>query len=385
MAGLGMVLCTLGPSLLGLAQQTNSSLRALSWVFTGRSVGYLLGTSVAGRLADAFSGNPILAGSLAVAGASSMLVPWATGIVTLGVLISLQGVSMGVLDSAGNTLLLWLFSDEHGSVDGWMQLMHFAFAIGAVVAPLVLRWSLDCGLGYGTVWLCSGCLLLVSAAAVLSRPSPAPRRDADHHDDADCQRSVRRTAVVTTAAALLGLYVGSETGFGGFVLLYSHLEQHQQEATGQYLSALFWACIAVGRLAAVPLAAFQPQQILVGNLALASAGAAALALFPESGHVLWGVSAVYGLGLSSIFPTVFTLVERYVDVTGSDSSVIVTGAALGEMLIPVGLGYGITLLTPRVFPAVILLSTAAQCALFWVLQRLGSGTKKSQRTEYGAC
>eukprot|EP01062_Namystynia_karyoxenos_P021875 TRINITY_DN18349_c0_g1_i1.p2 TRINITY_DN18349_c0_g1~~TRINITY_DN18349_c0_g1_i1.p2 ORF type:complete len:224 (+),score=63.12 TRINITY_DN18349_c0_g1_i1:696-1367(+) len=184
--------------------------------------------------------------------------------------------------------------------------------------------------------------------------------------------------VVFTAAAMLGIYVGAETGFGGFVLLYSHSEQHQQEVRGQELTAVYWACIALGRLAAVPISArVAPNLILAGDLSLALAAAALLALFPDSRDVLWVVSALFGLGMASIFPTVFTLVERYVDVGGMDSSLIVTGAALGEMVIPVGLGYGMTLWTPMCFPAVIVSVTAAQALLFWALAAAGSGTPKS--------
>ena len=46
---------------------------------------------------------------------------------------------MGVLDSVGNTLLIY----THGNkVAPFMQAMHFSFGVGALLSPLMVRWAM---------------------------------------------------------------------------------------------------------------------------------------------------------------------------------------------------------------------------------------------------
>ncbi len=53
---LGLASASLGPTLTGLAAQTNSDLSQVSYLFIARSLGYLLGALVVGRLYDRLPG-----------------------------------------------------------------------------------------------------------------------------------------------------------------------------------------------------------------------------------------------------------------------------------------------------------------------------------------
>lgn len=48
---------------------------------------------------------------------------------------------MGMLDSGGNVQLLWLFKDQN--VNPYMQCLHFFFAAGSTVSPLVVGRVMD--------------------------------------------------------------------------------------------------------------------------------------------------------------------------------------------------------------------------------------------------
>jgi len=113
---LGLLIASLGPSLLGLERQTGASAETLSYVFTARSCGYLLGSVVGGVLLDWYPerGNGIISVSLALTSVSTALIPFATVVGALAALVSTQGFAMGFLDTIGNVLLLNVHGDDAG-------------------------------------------------------------------------------------------------------------------------------------------------------------------------------------------------------------------------------------------------------------------------------
>ena len=53
---------------------------------------------------------------------------------------------------------------------------------------------------------------------------------------------------------------------------------------------------------------------------------------------MWIGSAVYGLGLGTIFPCAVLQAEEFTDLSGRAASVLMVGAAIGEMIVPLGIG-----------------------------------------------
>lgn len=142
--------------------------------------------------------------------------------------------------------------------------------------------------------------------------------------------------VVLIVAALLFLYVGCETGFGGFVTSYAVVHLHASEADGQLLAGVYWAAIMVGRFSSIFVAMKFPPAKYLGASMIASCGAAVfLMIFAENSIVaLWIGSVLYGLGLACQFPTAIALAESYFPVQGKHATAFVVGAAIGEMLLP---------------------------------------------------
>jgi MFS family permease len=106
---IGMALASLGPVFLELARQTNSTIGETGYLFPGRSVGYLLGSSVGGPLFDKYNGNRILSGGLFLASAGTALIPVVKHIWLEAIVTAAQGIAMGVLDTGGNVMLIRLF------------------------------------------------------------------------------------------------------------------------------------------------------------------------------------------------------------------------------------------------------------------------------------
>ena len=94
----------LGPSLLDLKDQVNSSFQGMSTIFTARSVGYLLGSIIAGWLFDRWNGYLVLAASCFIASICLVVTPLTRSFFVLIITVVCQGLALGSLDT-GN--ILW--------------------------------------------------------------------------------------------------------------------------------------------------------------------------------------------------------------------------------------------------------------------------------------
>ena len=232
---LGLLIASLGPSLLGLKRQTGASVGALGFIFTARSIGYLAGSIVGGLFFDIFpmKGNLGIGLCLVITGVATAFVPFEGAPLVLGMLVFTQGVAMGALDTVGNVLMMRLHGDEAGP---YMQGLLFVFALGAFLSPLIVRastvYSLNSHSGtelvpayalFATVTLAGGIVLpfipspepLSCAQEVLSDPDENAAT-AIVNDSTSVSSSSHKAQsdanVVVVAALLLGAYVGAETG-----------------------------------------------------------------------------------------------------------------------------------------------------------------------------
>jgi hypothetical protein len=187
--------------------------------------------------------------------------------------------------------------------------------------------------------------------------------------------------VVGLSALVLGLYVGVETGFGGYLLYFAHEECGLSQSDGQFLTSVYWGFLAIGRCLAIPLSQnISPVRHLTLDLVLSVMSA--ILLVGGQCAVIWPGAGLLGLGLASVFPTVVSMVEGFVDVSGKMSSVFIVGAAAGEMAIPFAMGYWTAAWHPGFLVATVsaLCLCAVSCvALVW----FGETTSKSRRSSRG--
>ncbi len=135
--GLGLVASSLGPSLPSLALQTDTSLSSISYLFTLRSGGYLLGSFFGGRLFDRFAGHPVIALGALIIAILIALAPFIPILWLLTLLLCILGIGEGFLDVGGNTLIVWLFRDKVGP---FLNALHFCFSLGSFLAPVLISF-----------------------------------------------------------------------------------------------------------------------------------------------------------------------------------------------------------------------------------------------------
>lgn len=133
---LGLCVAIPGPTLLDLEDQVKATTFEMMIVFASRSFGYLLGALLGGVLFDCFDKQLLLFCTLLVASIATIAIPWSLTLVVMATMFALQGVTMGALDTGGNVFCIQLWGKKNPP---FIQTLHFAFGIGAFIAPLLAK------------------------------------------------------------------------------------------------------------------------------------------------------------------------------------------------------------------------------------------------------
>ncbi|TUF20350.1 Sodium-dependent glucose transporter 1 [Bagarius yarrelli] len=433
--GLGMCISVLGPTLGDLAINVNKNISNISYIFAGRASGYIGGSLLGGILFDLINPQLLLGKTLntqhstlciyyftdylswcvcvcvcvCVSGFAMLMTalgmfatPFCKKPLVLAGLVSSVGVSMGILDTGGNVLILNTWGDQAGP---HMQALHFSFALGAFVSPIVAKllfghesgvsdrsatsnataaplnffhgksFSLTSMWSYvviGAVILFVSLLffILYSRSSTnsnkTSSPSGKPLFFAKHH-----------SALILLLALFFFFYVGTEVAYGSFIFTYAKEYAGMEEPQAAELNSLFWGSFAACRGAAIFFAACVfPGTLILLCLAGSIIASVCLVLFNKHHVMLWVCTSVYGASMAATFPSGISWVEQYTTVSSKSAAVFVVGAALGEMVLPASLG----LLLGR-FPHQPLLmylavfTAAATSILFPVMYILASSTR----------
>ncbi len=324
---LGLTTASFGPTLPGLAGHVRSTIGQISYLFVLRSLGYLAGSLIAGRLYDRVRGHPVMAGMILALVLTMAAIPVVPALWLLAALLFGLGAFEGVLDVGGNTLLVWVHRERIGP---YMNGLHFFFGLGAFLSPVIVALTVErTGDIYWAYW--SLALLMLPSAAWLARlPSPAPIASADA---APARPAL--PVLIALIALFDFLYVGAEVAFGGWVFTYATALKLGTAASAAYLTSGFWGALTAGRLASIPLAArFSPRAVLLADLLIVLAGLALILALPGSFAALWAGTLCAGLGMASIFPTLLNLAGSHMTITGNVTSWFFVGSSLGGMTLP---------------------------------------------------
>lgn len=365
-AALGVALAVLGPALPELRGEFGVSLAGAGLLFSLHSAGYLLGVLVAGPLADA-RGRKLITGAGVVLLAGGMVLGavspgWAlllTSMVVAGAGFALVdvGLNAAIGDAVAGT----------GHRAAAMNLLHTAFPLGTLVAPVVLALAWRAGLGWRAAFVTSSLftgLALTAFAArqpVWPRASEAPpaaagaaiggargSRDAPGHVAGAGGLSLLRLGSVLRLlrepplrrlAAIQGLYVGVEVGIAGWLATYLIEGLGADADTGALATAAYWGGFLVGRpVMAWVMYRLGPLRILpwlfVAGIVAGCAGAVA------SSVMMAAIAyALLGAAICGIFPTVMALaLEGRTGDAGAVAALITAAAALGSLTWPWLLG-----------------------------------------------
>lgn len=372
--GLGMSISVLGPTFEDLALNVKKNISNISYIFVGRSAGYIGGSLIGGILFECTNPHLLLGFSLLVTAFGMCAIPFCKQALLLTVLMSSIGMCMGVLDTGGNVLILNTWGEQAGP---HMQALHFSFAAGAFVSPIIAKLLFGPD-GNGSITPTNSTLPVTTepispdvhtmSRYIHSRSSTLKSmwayivigsfvflvslvffflffRSSFSRDKA--RTSSGKPLVAKHHMALVALlfffffgYVGAEVAYGSFIYTFAKDYAHMDQSQAAGLNSLFWGAFAACRGLAIFFAAcMYPGTMILLCLVGSTVSSLLLCLFSKEKVALWVCTGLYGASMATTFPSGISWLEQYTTVTGHTAAVFVVGAALGEMVLPVLVGF----------------------------------------------
>lgn len=327
LALLGLSTAVEGPSLPTLALHTSSPLNRISLLFVAESFGYLIGSLAGGRLYDKLPGHRIMSAMLGLILVATLLFPLASVLWVLLFLGLLLGLSKGAVDVGSNTLLQWVHGER---VSPFMNGLHFAYGLGAFIAPLLLAQIVI--ITHEIYWVFWIIAILCAPMAVWLWFLPGPSPQAEGASESSGQVPFMPVLLMVLAFVL---YVGAELGFSNWIYTYAITLNLANAITAAYLTSAYWAAFTLGRLLGIWVSTrLRSRTILFLDYAGCLLSLGLIAIARESSAVLWMGSICLGLATASVFPTLLILAGERLKVTGTITGLFLLGSGVGSMLLP---------------------------------------------------
>ncbi|XP_027257973.1 sodium-dependent glucose transporter 1A-like [Cricetulus griseus] len=365
-----MSLAILGPTFQDLAENVNRNISSLSLIFVGRASGVLCGTMIGGVLFDHMNQYFLLGVSMMAMAVGLYLIPFCKTAVLLIITMSVFGASIGAVDTGANVLILALWGDEGAP---HMQALHFSFALGAVLAPLLakLAWGTSASTQNHTEPYFDPLMLNQSSEATSDFLFAVPEnmnllwaytsigtyalvvsvflcglfciKCSRQKKSTASAQSTRRAKYHRALLCLLFLffffYVGAEVTFGSYIFSFATTHVGMEESEAAVLNSIFWGTFAACRGLAIFFATvLQPGTMIVLSNIGSLVSSFFLVLFDKSPLCLWIATSVYGASMATTFPSGISWIEQYTTLTGKSAASFVIGAALGDMAMPAVIG-----------------------------------------------
>ncbi|KAL8622352.1 hypothetical protein ACOMHN_041680 [Nucella lapillus] len=412
-----------GPAFLDIQIITQTDVEQASFFFTSGSVGYLVGSLVAGIVYDLLNKSLLFLLCVVGLGLSVISVPWCS---VYGLMLAIQflvSVFGGAIDTSGNTSLVEMWGTDGNMA---MQFIHFAFALGGVIGPLAtepfltpnpdedtdtitttaftsLATNNSTGVTNLTMttpdfvttpdsadnstapfiplttnvhyaFLISGSIILL-VAIPLTVQFFFNRSRKRRQDEKDEKKIVKQLSpfglflfVQGTLCFFYYLYCAVEDTFASFLTTFVVKQLRWKKSSGAQVCSVFWASFAAGRFLCIFVVHVisSVKLLMLSCVSLLLAMLAVLFFAAQNNHVGIWVSAVFaGIAMAAIFPTGFSwMEEELVRVTGRVSATILIASSTGTMLNPIIVGYLMQELTPMWFAYLLVVQAAACLAVF---------------------
>lgn len=244
----------------------------------------------------------------------------------------------GMIDGGVNGLFLDVYRTGRGRA---LNLLHLFFALGALIAPLVVGQLVEAGVAWQAVVFATAVPVLVIAAGFAISDVPSGR-----HERGDARTRLGLQLPLVLLAVAVCFYVAAEVGVSAWLVRF--LEAAPLAVATTALS-LFWAGLTLGRLVSARFGdVFDHRRFAIGATAVASVALVLAVVVPSLplSIVLFGVC---GFAFGPIYPMIMAVAgdlfpDRSAAVSGFLGASAIGGAILyppvmGFLSVTVGLGW----------------------------------------------
>jgi fucose permease len=354
---MGILASAYGPLLEYLSHRFEISLAIAGGALSAHFLGALVGVLVSMRALQSVSSRTFMLGALSLLGLGCVGVAIAASWPAFLGAVIVIGVGFGALDIGCNQIVA---HSAGGGRTAVLNVLNGTFGFGAVAGPLLVS----------TVGRVHLSLLYGGAAAVAVGVLPLVAGISGRLPFTAQRAPVRSSALVGIFMIAFALYVGIETGTGGWMP--SHLESIGiQSLAAATLTSGFWLALAVGRL----LAGFLPARVPERTTVVAGTAVAAVALLTAMNHTVAPIAyIVAGLAIAPIFPTGIVWLAKLTPGDARATSWLFPASMVGGAIIPGGIGaliarFGI------VWTPVVLSLVAVGCLIAFLVAARGIGSR----------
>jgi fucose permease len=244
----------------------------------------------------------------------------------------------GMIDGGVNGLFLDVYRTGRGRA---LNLLHLFFALGALIAPLVVGRLVDAGLAWQAVVLATAAPAFVFAVGFAISDVPSGR-----HARGDGRTRLGLQLPLVLLAVAVCFYVASEVGVSAWLVRF--LESAPLAVATTALS-LFWGGLTLGRLVSARFGdVFDHRRFAIVATAVASVALVAAVIVPSLPLSI-ALFGVVGFAFGPIYPMIMAVAgdlfpDRSAAVSGFLGASAISGAILyppvmGFLSVTVGLGW----------------------------------------------
>lgn len=130
-------------------------------------------------------------------------------------------------------------------------------------------------------------------------------------------------------------YIWMEAAYSGYIAIYAIRGLGYPKSIGLIAPAVFFGCFGLGRFVGIPLSTIlQKHTMLIMDLLIIAFGLVSLLFVNVHPAIIWIGTALCGLGMSSMFPTLVLWLSEHIKFEGIASGILHTGSSVGFMIGP---------------------------------------------------
>jgi fucose permease len=240
-----------------------------------------------------------------------------------------SSLGAGGIDGGVNGLFLDVYRTGRGRA---LNRLHLFFALGALIAPLVVGRLVDAGVAWETLVLATSVPALAIAAGFAITDVPSGR-----HAGGDARTRLGLQVPLILLAVAVSCYVASEVGVSAWLVRF--LEAAPLAVATTALS-LFWGGLTLGRLVASRYGdRFDHRRFAIVATAVASV-ALVLAVLVPSLPLSIALFGVCGFAFGPIYPMIMAVAgDRFPDRSAAVSGFLGASAIAGAVIYPPVMGF----------------------------------------------
>ena len=342
------------------------------------SVSYCCSSLIGGYFGKDIDRHIYLFSAVLLSGLARLAIPLSRSLWDYTVIMILVGISNAGMDIGANSWLLNIWS--HGLSNMYMQGMHFTWALGSAISPLVAEPFLSKTLNQTiTVFnqttkvnetsikqvttdslilypfsLCAflhlvSCIILIVLYCVSSSNERSMREEEEelmegenHYEDTD-KSSPSKTFIILMAGAVIGLETGMEVNTFNYLTVFA-VGHKYTKSTGAFLLSALTICFTISRgLSTIAASKVPIEWILCSSLTMISFATALLTFFADAGDAFFSIGfCLIGFGFGPFYAGTFSYLSQHMNISTSicgififlsSLSVIVNDLTVGKLIV----------------------------------------------------